>query len=540
MSNKKQKFKWTACFATIAITLSTCIIVACVNEDSAKKEHSIVAGLGRDAGGVYGHANHLQPLTRIFETLVSYGYHSEIVPQLASDWKVSADGLSWTFTLHPDIQFHDGTLLDAEAVCNALVMHDKKRPGHLGSIAAINALDPLHLQIIHREPFAPLLYELGWFLFSIAGPSAFDEQGNIIHPVGSGPFKAEEWIPEQSLILSRNENYCRNENYWGGCPVLERVTLKTIPDPATRVMALQAGEIDMIIDSGGVLPDDVALLANDSQIRVLQYPQALCNYLVLNCNIAPFNQVNVRKALAHAIDRHAIVQNLLGVGKVASSLIASDVADWHYPAFKLNYDPDRAKALLAQAGWRDTDHDGFIEKAGKGFAVDLLLSSQQIAMGPDRRIAEYIQEALRHIGIRSNIQVLEKGAYYARTSQRDMPHILLWGYPFLGPHNVLYRSFHSTGDWNARGNFFSNQNMDALLEQAQRTMDKSKRIALYKSVQTMIASQVPIIPLYEAVLINAVRSLVKGYRLHPWFVVNWEDIFKDFPSAAISRTKGQG
>jgi peptide/nickel transport system substrate-binding protein len=510
----------TGLLCIIAVVLFS---TACQKGTSQNVSQEIVAGLGRDPGGVYGHAHHLQPLTRIFETLVSYGYHTEIIPQLATSWEVSEDGMTWTFHLRQGVLFHDGTPFDSEAARFALVMHNKKHPGHCGNIASIKAVDKYLLQVTHTEPFSPFLYELGWFLFAMASPSAFDEDGNIVKPFGTGPFKADLWIPDEKMILSRNDEY------WGQRPRLKKITLKSIPDPATRIMALQTGEIDMIIDSGGVLPDDIGLLERDPEIQVLQSPQPMSHYLVLNCRIPPFSDPKVRRALLSAIDQQAIVENLLGVGKVASSILPSDIVDWHYPAFKTSYDPNRARALLKESGWRDGDGDGFLEKDGKVFHVMMLLTTQQVAMGPNRMITEHVQEKLRGLGIRADIQVLEKGAYFARVNSGEHHHILLGAYPFLGPHNVLYRSFHSKGDWNLRGNFYQSERMDALLDLGQRTMDRQKRRELYDEVQRLVCEDAVIIPLYESVLINAVRAHIRGYRLHPWFVVNWEDILVESP-----------
>jgi peptide/nickel transport system substrate-binding protein len=494
---------------------------ACSKDTNKDLRNELIAGLGRDAGGVYGHAHHFQPLTRIFETLVTYGYQNQIVPQLATSWEVSDDGLTWTFNLREGVFFHDGTLFDSETARTALEMHNKKHPGHLGDILFIKAVDSKTLEITHAEPFSPLLYELGWFIFSMASPSAFDEDGNIVKAIGTGPYKADLWIPDEKMTL------VPNDRYWGKRSGLQKIILKNIPDPATRIMALQAGEIDMIIDSGGVLPDDVGLLERDPQIKVLKRPQSTSHYLVLNCRISPFRDRNTRKALLYAFDKAAIVKNLLRAGKVASSIITSDIVDWHQGACRAMYDPDRAKALLKESGWFDLNNDGFLEKEEQIFQVTILLTTQQVSMGPDKMIAEHIQGKLRDLGIKASIQVLEKGAYYAKVSSGKSHHILLAAYPFLGPHNVLYRSFYSKGDWNRRGNFYYNERMDSLLDRAKRTMDKQKRKDLYGEVQNLSCEDAVIIPLYESVLINAVRTHIRGYKLHPWFVVNWEDIYID-------------
>lgn len=513
---------WNRLFAgLLCVIVAVFIAMACSKARREGGAQDIVAGLGRDAGGVYGHAHHLQPLTRIFETLISYGYDNEIIPQLAEAWEVSDDGLVWTFHLRQGVRFHDGTAFDAQAARFALEMHNRKHPGHCGDLVAIKAIDHYRLQITHAEPFAPLLYELGWFLFSMAAPSAFDAEGNIIEAIGTGPFKAQHWVPDEELVL------VRNDDYWGKRPRLEKITLKKIPDPATRIMALQAGEIDMIIDSGGVLPDDMEMLAHDPEIRVLQTPQCMSHYLILNCRIPPFNDPDARRAMHNAIDRQAIVEDLLGVGKVATSILPTCVVEWHHPSCMTPYDPDRAGALMRAAGFGDNNGDGFLDKGGNELHLTILLTTQQVAMGPNRILAEHIQDKLRAIGIRSEISVLEKGAYYAAVNRGENHHILLGAYPFLGPHNVLYRSFHSKGDWNLRGNFYCNRRMDDLLELGKRTMDKPARKTLYDEVQQLACRDAVIMPLFEAVLINAVRSDIRGYKLHPWFVVNWEDIYVD-------------
>ena len=176
------------------LLLGAVVLLVWVGQQAEVTEvpQEVVAGLGRDAGGVYGGAHHHPPLTRVFETLVAWGYKSEIVPQLATSWEVSDDGLVWTFYLREGVKFHDGTLFNAEATKFSLEMHNKRRPGHLGPIASIEAIDEHTLQITHTEPFPPLLYQLCWFLFSMASPAAFDEGGTIANPIGTGPFKEEE------------------------------------------------------------------------------------------------------------------------------------------------------------------------------------------------------------------------------------------------------------------------------------------------------------------------------------------------------------
>lgn len=484
---------------------------------SVEVPQEIVAGLWRDVGGMAGGAHHHPSFTRVFETLVTIGFELEIIPQLATSWEVSDDGLTWTFYLREGVKFHDGTPFNAEAAKFALEMHNKRRPGHLGPIASIEAVDEHILRITLTEPFAPLLYELSRPLFSMASPAAFNEKGLIVKAIGTGPFKEEEWVPGEKLVL------VRNEEYWGDKPKLERVTLKNIPDGATRVMALEAGEIDMIIGPGGVPPEHVKALEDNPAIKILTQPVARVHYLVLNNQKPPFDDVRVRQAIQYAIDQKSIVDHALGgFGVPLGSCIAPVVAEWFNPEIPLKYDVEKAKQLLNEAGWVDTDGDGVRDKNDEDLKVLLLIGR----CWPAPTLAEVIMDQLQEIGISVEIRVLERGALKKaiRAGEHDMT-ISIHGLTLVDPH-ILYRSFHSKGDLNLRmGAFFKNPCVDELTELGMRTMDAEKRRQYYFEVQKIVADEVPVVPIFAEVLINAVRDNIRGYKPHPLFFVNWEDIY---------------
>lgn len=509
-----------ATLLVIGILLLSAMLAGCpapqAEEADVEVPQEVIAGLGRDAGGVYGGAHHHPPLTRLFEMLVTTGFEAEIVPQLATSWEVSDDGLTWTFYLREGVKFHDGTPFNAEAAAFALEMQNKRRPGHLGPIASIEAAGEYSLQITHIEPFAPLLYQLRWPFFSMASPASFDQEGGIVDPIGTGPFREKEWVPGEKLVL------VRNEDYWGGVPKLEKITLKHIPDDTTRVMALEAGEIDMIIDVGGVPPEMVPALENNPEIEVLTKPIVTVRYIILNNLKHPFDDVNVRRAIQYGIDRESIIRFALeGFGVPTGSLIAPSAADWHNPDIIVKYDFEIARQLLNEAGWADTDGDGVLDKNGEKFKVLLIISPRW----PEPTMAELIQGQLHELGIIVEIQVLEPGARRdaARRGEHDMT---LHALSFIGPHNALYRSFHSEGDLNlGRGTFYSNPRVDELAELGKRTMDVEERRQYYFEIQKIVADEVPVVPLFEEVMINAVRYNIEGYKPNPWFIVNWEDIY---------------
>ncbi|MCL0061436.1 ABC transporter substrate-binding protein [Thermodesulfovibrionales bacterium] len=485
-------------------------------EGKVEVPQEVVAGLGRDAGGVYGAAHHHPPLTRLFEMLVTTGFEAEIIPQLATSWEISDDGLTWTFYLREGVKFHDGTPFNAEAAKFSLEMHNERRPGHLGPIASIEAVDEYILQITHTEPFAPLLHQLRWPLFSMASPAAFDEEGNIVNPIGTGPFKEEEWIPGERLVL------VRNEDYWGGMPKLERIILKHIPDDTTRVMALEAGEIDMIIDVGGVPPEHAKALENNPEIEIITKPITTVRYLIFNNQKPPFDDVRIRQAIQYAIDQKSIIQFALeGFGVPTGSVVAPSVVDWHNRNTMVEHDFEMAKQLLNEAGWADTDGDNALDKNGKEFRVSLIISPRW----PAPTVAEIIQGQLHELGLIVEIQVLERGVWRdaIRAGEHDMT---IHALSFIGPHNALYRSFHSEGDLNlGRGIFYSNSRVDELTELGKVTMARGERQKIYMEVQEIVAEEVPVVPIFAEVMINAVRHNIEGYKPNPWFTVNWEDIY---------------
>jgi peptide/nickel transport system substrate-binding protein len=350
----------------------------------------------------------------------------------------------------------------------------------------------------------------------MASHAAFDTNGTIINAIGTGPFKEKEWISGEKLVL------VRNKDYWGGVPKLEKITLKHIPDDTTRVEALKAGDIDMIIDVGGVPPEHAKALENNPEIEIKTKPIATVRNLLFNTQKPPFDEVKVRQAIQYGIVRESILEfTLEGFGVLTGSVVVPSIVDWHNADITVKYDFKKARQLLSEAGWVDADRNGILDRNGEEFRVSLIISPRW----PAPTIAEVIQGQLRELGIIVGIQVLEAGAWSAAIRRGDH-HMTIHALSFIGPHNALYRSFHSKGDLNlARGVFFQNTRVDELTELGKRTIDVGKRHQYYLEVQRIVAKEAPLIPLFGEMMINAVRTNIRGYKLHPWFVVNWEDIY---------------
>ena len=242
-------------------------------EVAVEVPQEVVAGLGRDPVG----ARSAHPyLTRIVERLVFSDFEMNPQPGLAKSWEVSEDGMTWTLYLREGVKFHDGTAFNAEAVRFNLERLIEKTPMRFGPIESIAIIDDYTIKVRHNEIFAPFIRTLTGV--SIFAPDSFDAEGRVIKSIGTGPFKQVEWIDDDRLVMDRNEDY------WGGMPKLERITLKFIPEPTTRMMALETGEIDMIIDTGGILPEHVATLEANPDIEVITSPIVTPHYLTFNNN----------------------------------------------------------------------------------------------------------------------------------------------------------------------------------------------------------------------------------------------------------------
>ncbi len=486
--------------------------------DSSRQE--IVAGLGRDPGEQYGYGAH-PSLTRVLEPLLFQDVELGLKPGLAHTWTASSDGLTWTIELAENVNFHDGTPFNAEAVVHNLMRVANTWPGRLGSVARIEAVGEFKVEVRHTEPFAPFLYALAWPGSAMISPAAIAEDGKVTEPVGTGPFKRESWDPGEEMVL------VRNEDYWGELAKLERITLKFIPDPTTRMMALETGEIQMIIDTGGVLPEHVSTLLLHPEIEVMTIPGAVPHYLSLNTAKAPLDDVKVRQAVVHAIDPESIINfSLEGYGKPMTSVIPHSEQDWLHPQSLYAFnDSARAKELLQSAGWQEAGGSGVLQKDGEELSLKILLSSALVGRWPYMPMAEIMQAQLSDVGFAVQIEVVEAGLW-RETLQKGDAHMSMRPWAGISPQSRLQEWLYSTGENTLNmGIFYNNPEMDKLIENLLKTIDDAKAREISLQIQEIAAQEVPVIPIYDEVLINAVRDNIAGFVLHPWFLINWEDIY---------------
>ncbi len=323
----------------------------------------------------------------VFEGLTRFGPDGEVLPALAESWEVAPDGLSWVFHLHPGVTFHDGTPLTAEDVVfsfdRAMAPDSTNAQKQLfDGINEVTAIDDVTVEIGLDAPKGALLWNLAWGDAVIVSPATIDSDKTA--PVGTGPFRFASWVQGDRIEL------VRNPDYWGTPAKLDRVTFKFISDPTAAYAAMMAGDVDAFPNYPA--PENLAQFAADPRFQVIVGSTEGETILAMNNRKKPFDDIRVRQAVAHAIDRKAIIDGaMFGYGTPIGSHFAP-----HNPAYEdltglSAYDPEQAKALLAEAGL-----------AG-GFKTTLVLPPPSYA----RRGGEIVASQLRAVGIDAEIANVE-------------------------------------------------------------------------------------------------------------------------------------
>jgi len=309
----------------------------------------------------------------IFSSLVEFDNSMCPVPSLAKSWEVSEDGLVWTFFLRDDVRFHDDyplTAQDVEFTYSAII--DRRNTSQKSE--RYNMIDRMEIDGDHifrvflKHPFAPFIHRIG----GVICPKHLLENTDLHstpfnrHPVGSGPFKLVEWAEDDTIVLEANKRYFRK-----GRPILDKLVFKTYPDRQAAIKAISQGEMDIALN---LAASDLAFVSRRRAFRVYPVPTPSYYAIIFNLNDPIFGDVRVRKALDYAIDRNSIIKNQLkGYSKVCTGPFAVNSWAYNLDVQSTPYDSEKARELLEQAGWQDTDEDGLLDKDGEPFEFSLAM-----------------------------------------------------------------------------------------------------------------------------------------------------------------------
>ncbi len=471
--------------------------------------------------------NDFRIAVNLYDGLVRYESGTlEVEPALAESWEISDDGTVYTFKLRGGVSFHDGTPFDAEAVVfNFERMLNEDHPFHdtgpfplaffFGAVEKVEALDPLSVRFTLNEPYAPFLSNLAYPTGLIVSPAAVEAQGKDFgrNPSGTGPFKFALWESNRQVALEQNPDY------WDGAPALRGVVFRPITDANARVTEMLSGGVDLMVE---VPPDNVALFRDDAGFKLHEQAGPHLWFLVLNTKEPPFDDVRMRRAVNYAIDKEALVENVLqGTATVAAGPVPAAFA-WAYDQDLKPYphDPDKARALMREAGHADGAKATFYVAEGGSGMLD------PVPMGTA------IQADLAEVGIEAKIETYEWNAFLDRvnTGLEGKAGMAEMAWMTNDPDTLPYLALRSEampeeGGFNS--GYYSNPEVDRLLEEARRSTDQDARAELYKEMQQIVHDDAPwaFIASWKQ---NAVTTAnVANFELEPSFLLILKDVAKN-------------
>jgi peptide/nickel transport system substrate-binding protein len=443
----------------------------------------------------------------VYNGLVKYDKDLRLVGELAESWEVSKGGLEILFHLRKNVRWHDGKPFTAEDVkftYERLVDPAVKTPfgADYEIVKSVEALDPHTLLVRYKEPFAPALESWGMGMI----PKHVFEKGDFNahpanrRPIGTGPYKFLEWDTDEKIVLTANPDY------FEGRPFLDRYIFRVIPDLSVQFLELRQESID----SMGLTPDQYKAYPEFfRRYNKFRYPAFSYTYFAFNLQKPFFQDARVRRALAHAMNKSEIIDGvLLGSGRPATGPFPPSSWAYNESVPDYPYDVEKAKALLAEAGWRDSDGDGWLDKDGRRFEFTVITNQ-----GNKLRelSAVILQSHFARIGIDMKVRILEWASFihnYVDTREFDAL-ILGWN---LGRDPDQYVIWHSSqrkpGQYNMVG--YANPEVDRLLEEGRREFNFEKRRALYRRIHSLLAEDLPYIFLYYPESLPVVHKRIQG------------------------------
>lgn len=438
---------------------------------------------------------------QIFDRLVDIDENLNIVPLLATDWDVSDDGLVYTLQIREGVTFHDGTTLDAEAVRYTLVRNMTRegsaRRDELSSIAEVSVTGPYTVQITLHSPNAAILAVLSGNAGAIVSPTAAEAAGADFgnQPVGSGPFVYHDRERQNHVTLRANPDY------WNGAPAIQELVFRPFPDPDVRVANLLSGGVDIIIP---IEPRHIASVQDASGYEVVGYDSLGWRALVMNLTRPPFDDPQVRLAVAQAIDRQALATVVYEdsvvplIGPFPAGTPGYD-PDLEAPA----YDPEAARATLEAAGALGTE-------------FTLLILPHEVLHG------QFWQAILTQVGFNVQIEQMEAGPYLEVVNNLRHDATLVGWSGRIDPDPQFFPFVHTTGNLNWGG--FNDERIDSLLEAARAETDPEAREGLYRDVARLVVDESMIVWGIQNQNIIGVSSRIDGIPLIPDGTVRWHGV----------------
>ena len=504
---------------------------ALARQDAA---NAIIFGVGTDIDELDPRTTDTQEgyivASNVYDCLVLYDLGATTIrPGLAESWDVSEDGLVYTFNLRQGVKFHDGDSFNADAV---VTWYNSIDEGASGSqydavrmvymqdfitswIDKVEAVDEYTVRMTLPNPYAPLLANLAIPIAGIVSPTAVSKGLDyvMVNPSGTGAFKLaspDDWTRDSQMTLQANPDY------WGGAPKVDQLIVKVIPESSTRLQQLETGEIDI---AWALTSDDVERTRDNPDLVIVEDAGLNSNYVEMNVTKEPFTSKEVRQALNYAVNKEELSEGLYNGNMVTAGGVLPPV-DWAYnPDLKsYPYDPDKARELLATAGYDESN------------ALTFTFMAYTIPRGYNPvgdRLATAIQEYWSEVGVQADIQTEEWTQYRAdRQANKFQCSLSGWQGDNGDPDNFLYSLLAGASKGAGNNSFYENPEVDDLLSQAQKVSDQEERKTLYHQAEQLIVDDAPWVFLGYQKHQVVTRANITDFQLQPTYIYYFAGVGK--------------
>jgi len=464
------------------------------------------------------------PLRQVYDTLVYRDPTTgDFVPGLATEWTVSEDGLTYTFTLRQGVRFHDGTTFNAQSVASNLeritdpATASQRAAFLLGPYLNHRIVDEYTIQIVLSEPYSPLLDALSQVYLGMASPTAFGQYSlnrYQFHQIGTGPFMLVDYVPGDHLTLRRNPDYAWGPPFYTepNERSVDEIEFRFYEDEASRSLAIESGEAQVM---GELPPIDARVLTGNADIRInpVAVPGQPLQFII-NTARYPTDNLAVRRALLYGANRNAIADTVFQrFSPIAWGPLSANTLYYNREVINAYAnDTGQALALLNQAGYADNDNNGYLDFAGVDLTIDVIVPP----WGKIPEVAQLLQDQWRTLGIRVNLKpVPTRGALLEEVEKGE--YNLVAYYSFGVDPALLDEYFMSNAPFNWSN--YSNPDLDMLLTEARRQLDPNARRDLYAQAQRLIMEEALILPVRDYVNLNAVSASLSelAFDAYGWY-----------------------
>ena len=425
----------------------------------------------------------------------------EIKPCLAESWELSEDGKEYTFAIKQGVKFTDGTDMSIDDVVFSLKrgMEMPMAVPSFARVVAVDKVDDSHVKITLDGPYPEFLFAMALPTAGIFSRTAFESMGEDAfkkNPVTTAPYKVVDWKVGEKVVLEANENY-----HMGEVPI-KHVEYRVITDPNSAVLSLESGDIDAYVD---IQQSSFKRIQDNDKLELHTGETFGLNYIEINCEKAPFDNVKARQALAYATDKESMLYGILdGNGTIMDTFATPKYLGYTDQVVKYPYDLEKAKAMFAEAGVDGSQELSIIVYDAKA-----------------SKYAQVLQNSLAEIGIKANVSQLERSAFDDACLSGDA-HIMVDGGTFTAPtiDEALYSGIHSSQMEVRNYSKYSSPEADQYLDDARVTLNEDDRAAIYEKLLIKLSEDVPMIPTLSGTKNIATSKNLKGVTVNPWSFYN--------------------